>query len=370
MLALLEVFAYLTYLLVDSDDLFDHRASVLDRLNASDLETFVEKGGDPVLGWESRGPTVRKGEDCRGSAKTYTYNENGARIYKAFDTQKAEIVIVGDSYTDGEEVNDDEAYPARLADVLGVSVANQGVGGYGPTQAFLNLKKKIEIYPQARVTILAIMYENLYRMVNAYRPVLYSISSDYALKPFMAGGEIRPHPGVQAFANIVSFNRYANTVFDTDFWSKPKAGFPYTSSLFSALGSNYFYFRKLQKDFRKLGVPEYFLTFQSEEIRDNLVSLLNSYAEFAADQGLQPVVIFIPRNRYDTQSASRFIEQNRHLMNDQLLVGDVGRFADIDWDRFNLQKAEGDNICHPTPYGYLMIAEYIATLLKKDDGVR
>jgi len=367
MLVLLEAFAFLTSLVVDQDDFFDHRAGVLARLNAPDLAAFIEKGGDPVLGWDSRGPAVRTEENCQGSARTYTYNEAGARIYTAFDAQKAEIVIVGDSYTNGDEVDDDETYPAQLASILNVPVANQGVGGYGPTQAFLNLKKKIGLYPRARVAVLAVMYENLHRMVNAYRPVLYSTSSDYTLKPFMAGGQIRPHPGEQAFAGIVDFKRYANSAFDTDFWSKPENGFPYTVSLIKALGSNYFYFRKLQKAFRKLGVPEYFLTFRSREIRDNLVSLLNSYAEFATQRGVKPVVIFIPRNRYDTQSAGRFIEANSRSLDDRLLVGDVAGFAGIDWNRFNLRETEGDNICHPSPYGYRMIAEYIAGFLK-DNG--
>jgi hypothetical protein len=244
-----------------------------------------------------------------------------------------------------------------------VSVANQGVGGYGPTQAFLNLKKKLGLYPKARIAILAIMYENLYRMVNSYRPVLYSTSSNYTLKPFMADAEIRPHPGEAAFADIDAFKEYANRAFDTDFWAKPRAGFPYTIAIFKALGSNYFYLRKLQKQLRKLGLPEYMLAFQSEDIRLNLISLLNQYADFVMARGMQPVVIFIPRNRYDTQSASRFIEQNGRLLRKTLLIGDVAQAVDIDWEQFNLQEEKGDNICHPSVYGYRKIASYIADLL-------
>jgi hypothetical protein len=194
MLVVLEGFAWVTCWVVDADDFFDHRGSVLARLSAVDLATFVKQGGDPVLGWESRGPAVRQAANCRGSQKTYTYNENGARVYAGFRSETAEIVVVGDSYTNGDEVNDDDTYAAHLADILRVSVANQGVSGYGPTQAFLNLKKTLGLYPKARIAILAIMYENLYRMVNSYRPVLYSTSSNYTLKPFMADAEIRPHP--------------------------------------------------------------------------------------------------------------------------------------------------------------------------------
>lgn len=98
----------------------------------------------------------------------------------------------------------------------------------------------------------------------------------------------------------------------------------------------------------------------------NLISLLNRYAEFGVDQGLDPVVIFIPRAHYDTQSATRFIEENRHSMHDRLLVGDVAMFANMDWERFNKREMESDDICHPSPYGYRMIAEYIAGFLKEN----
>ena len=362
-LVVLEVFAWVTSLVVDRDDLFDHRAGVLARLNSADLAAFVKKGGDPVLGWETRGPAVRQEANCRGSLKTYTYNETGARTYAAFSPENSQIVIVGDSYTNGDEVNDEEAYPAQLADILGVSVANQGVGGYGPTQAFLDLKKKLALYPQARITILAIMYENLYRMVNSYRPVLYNTSSNYTLKPFMADGEIRPHPGEAAFADLASFKHFANEAFDTDYWAKPKAAFPYTIAIVKALGSNYFYLRKLQKQLRNLGLPEYALAFESKEIRLNLIGLLNKYTDFVVAQGLQPVVIFIPRNRYDTRSASRFIEQNGAQLHKALFVGDVAQATDIDWEQFNLQEEKGDDICHPSVYGYRKIAAYMADFL-------
>jgi len=263
----------------------------------------------------------------------------------------------------GGEADDDDAYPAQLAGLLGVSIANHGVSGYGPTQAFLALQEKIHLHPEAQVVILGIMYENTYRMVNSYRPVLYDTSSTYTLKPYMAGGALRPHPGEAVFADVASFERYANAAFDHDFWAKPEAGFPYSLALVEALTSNYFYLRKLPKLLRELGLPEYALNFRHHEIRLNLISLLNSFADFVLDRGMQPVVVFIPRNLLDTESASGFIEQNRDQLRPQLLLGDVGQAAEIDWQQFNLREREGNDICHPSTYGYRMIAEYVAGLL-------
>jgi hypothetical protein len=156
----------------------------------------------------------------------------------------------------------------------------------------------------------------------------------------------------------------AERAFDTDFWAKPKLEFPYLVSLARGLRSHYFIYRKLQKQFRNLGEPEYSLIFKSDAIRVNLVDLLNRYTRIAREAGLQPVAIFIPRNRYDTVSATRFIEDNRAEIDAGLLLADVGQSAGVDWVKFNLQEPDGDDICHPSPYGYQAIADYIATLMR------
>ena len=364
MLAVLEAFAFVLQFVIDRDDLFDHRKTVLARLNSDDLAFFLQKGGDPVLGWKNYGPLVSHETNCLGTEIEYRFDTAGARLHSRFDPVLTEVVVVGDSYTNGAEVGDDETYPAQLSRLLNISVANHGVGGYGPAQSFLGLKQNISRYPQAKIVVMGIMYENLYRMVNSYRPVLYSTSSDYTLKPFMAAGEIVPHPGMQAYEDIKHFNQAANRSFDNDFWAKPEASFPYMASLVEALGSNYFIYRRLQKLLRKLGYPEYFLIFQDEEIRSNLTHLLNRYAEYVVGLGLQPVVIFIPRNRLDTRSASRYIDQSRDELHPDLLIGDVGAMPGVDWNEFNSQEPASNNICHPSTYGYQAIAEYIAEFIQ------
>jgi len=92
-------------------------------------------GPDP--GWRSYGPQVREETNCLGKPVEYRYDAAGARLHDGFDAQKTAVLIVGDLYTNGDEVNDNETYPARLSKLLGVSVANHGVEGYGPTQSLL-----------------------------------------------------------------------------------------------------------------------------------------------------------------------------------------------------------------------------------------
>ena len=138
----LEVFAFIVYLLVDRDDYFDHRDAVLARLNSDNLADFLEASGDPVLGWVNHGLLLREGADCHGNPVIFRYDDAGARTNEHTAPGPVEIVVVGDSYTDGDEVNYEASYPARLSSRLGVAVASHGVGGYGPTQSLLNLKSK------------------------------------------------------------------------------------------------------------------------------------------------------------------------------------------------------------------------------------
>lgn len=360
-----ECFALLVNAVADPDDIYDQRESVLDRLNAEDLAKFVRYAGDPILGWDHRGPVSERARDCSGAEVIYTHDAQRARTYSGYDRDHVKILVVGDSYTDGMEVNDDQAYPAALAYELGVSVANHGMGGTGPVQAFLNLKQKIGLYPEARVVILGIMYENVYRMVNSYRPVLYEGAADYGLKPYIANGEIMPHPGQEVLEDINRFKEAADNAFERDFWAKPKPAFPYFVSLLRGLGSHYFRYLRMQKVLRNWGIPEYRYTYRSELFVSELVSLLNQYARFAGAANLTPVAIFIPRNRYDTRSAGEFIEANRSRLADGLVLGDVGS-ADIDWSMFNQTDAKSGDPCHPSPYGYERVAAYIADLLRTE----
>jgi hypothetical protein len=362
-LVCLEVFAFLSIWLLD--DLYDHREEVLPLLDEAGLAAFRDRAGDPVLGWASPGPRQDIGKTCTGGPVAATYDASGARVYPGYDPRTVQIVVVGDSYADGAEVDDDETFPAQLAGMLKLAIANHGVGGYGPLQAFLNLKQKIDLYPRARIAILAIMYENIYRMVNSYRPVLADHTSLlYGLKPHMAGGAIAPHPGAAALSGLAAFRTHAIAAFEQDFWAKPQHRFPYAVALLRALSSNYFWFREFQKSFRKIGIPQYFLAFRSPAITRELRALLDQYAAFAESRGLAPVVAFIPQNRLDTASASRFLDANAMLLDPDLVLTDVGA-AEIAWERFNLEEPGSNNICHPTPYGYREIAAHLAGTLHR-----
>ncbi len=74
---------------------------------------------------------------------TNSANMRGAREYTLERTGAPRIVTVGDSYTFGQCVNDDEVYGGVLEELLpGSEVLNLGVMGYGQDQALIRLRRE------------------------------------------------------------------------------------------------------------------------------------------------------------------------------------------------------------------------------------
>ena len=86
---------------------------------------------DPLLGYAPR-PGFR--------APGVTIDGNGLRHAGAVRTGDT-ILAVGDSYTYGDEVNDDETWPAHLQRLTGAPVLNAGVSGYGFDQSVLRAEQ-------------------------------------------------------------------------------------------------------------------------------------------------------------------------------------------------------------------------------------
>jgi len=70
----------------------------------------------------------------------------------------------GDSFTHGDEVRDNEAWPFRLSELLGCEVENFGVGGYGQDQAYL---KYLKYRPKGQVVLVAMNQEMMRRNLAA-----------------------------------------------------------------------------------------------------------------------------------------------------------------------------------------------------------
>jgi hypothetical protein len=99
---------------------------------------------DPDLGFRHT-PNARASTRPRGDLETawglpasrpdrvtVTYDRRGYR--NAAELTRAPIVLIGDSYVEGDYASDDQIVSKRLQDRMGEPVANLGVAGYGTAQ--------------------------------------------------------------------------------------------------------------------------------------------------------------------------------------------------------------------------------------------
>jgi hypothetical protein len=136
--------------------------------------------GDPELGW-----TIAKSAKGKG---LYESNPEGARasanrIYgPTAPAGKIRIVVVGDSFTHGDEVQNDETWAALLETMRpDLEVINLGVPAYGTDQAYLRWRRDgVAFSPQ--VSILGIWPEDICRNLNVVRYYL-TPGSSFMTKP-------------------------------------------------------------------------------------------------------------------------------------------------------------------------------------------
>lgn len=117
--------------------------------------------------------------------KTLSSNKGGLRgttdyIYERIPGHRR-VVVLGDSFTFGEDVSDDETYCARLARAMpGVDVINMGVHGYGYDQMLVTLEEDGVRY-QPEVVVIGFLYADRDRGMLSFR--------DFAKPRFVLRGD-------------------------------------------------------------------------------------------------------------------------------------------------------------------------------------
>ena len=102
---------------------------------------------DPVLGWQNKaGSYLVPPYHPSGQAIQITLLENGQRRTGVNSTADAreELVLVGDSLTQGWAISDHETYAWKLQKRFPfLKVLNYGTGGYGSYQSLLMLERQL-----------------------------------------------------------------------------------------------------------------------------------------------------------------------------------------------------------------------------------
>lgn len=113
-------------------------------------KVLAERDASRMLHDEQLGYVPRPGYTAPG----ITIEENGLRrTGPAPAGGKTPILVVGDSFTFGEEVSDGEAWPADLQRITGRRVLNGGVSGYGFDQIVLRTEALAPVYKPKAIVV-------------------------------------------------------------------------------------------------------------------------------------------------------------------------------------------------------------------------
>jgi hypothetical protein len=227
-------------------------------------------------------------KNCAGDDIAYTYGSERVRVHGGGRPADAVVLVAGDSYTQDNEVADDETYPAELERMLDVPRANLGVSGYGADQALLKLESQFDNYPRAKVVILSILYEDTARMLNSFRPLLQRPTGrPFGLKPFVADGTFHDIIGGSPFQDFASFKAAALSAFDDDYWRRAQPGFPYSASVAKMLSLPSFWVPALTQVTERFGRPHYDLLHRLPVVRHSLQALYGRFADWTGKRGLR-----------------------------------------------------------------------------------
>lgn len=117
---------------------------------------------DSLLGWRL--------VDNLQTAKGFTTGAYGLRMNSG-DVRpppRGAILAVGDSFTAGSGVNDDESWPAQLEQRLGFPVLNGSAGGWGVDQIVLRTEQLADIVHPSTVIIGVLAQDNLRNAFKVY----------------------------------------------------------------------------------------------------------------------------------------------------------------------------------------------------------
>jgi len=149
------------------------------RLDQVQMDRLGEHGmADPVLGWSIRANFTSEG---------YNTLEHGVRRnFKETSVRTGGILAVGDSFTEGWEVDDEESWPAHLERLTGIPVVNVGVSAYATDQIIMRAERFLPII-KPKVLIVGFLEFDIIRS---------GFSWFGAPKPYFTieNGELKYHP--------------------------------------------------------------------------------------------------------------------------------------------------------------------------------
>jgi hypothetical protein len=190
---------------------------------------------DPVMGWSLKPWTDIDGFETIDHGIRRNFDETTVRT--------GAVLAVGDSFTEGWEVADDESWPAVLEKATGVPVVNAGIGGYGTDQIIMRAEQMLPIV-KPKILIIGFLESDIFRaghsVFGAPKPY-FTIEND----------ELRFHPPEPL--EPVAQGPMQSIAYKLRDWLGYFATADY---LLARLNPNYWYSTGTEVHYRKLDVDE------------------------------------------------------------------------------------------------------------------
>jgi hypothetical protein len=323
---------------------------------------FIAAHYDPVLGWDLQPGLQREETNSAGVRYTVRTNADRSRVDR-LHTDRPRILIYGDSFAQGIEVNDNETWSSLLETELRQDARNFGVHGYSPLQAVLRFQRHVEAGLVPALAILTVYEENVDRLVNANRffigQMMHPLSFSPCVEP--ADGAGRFHGNVLHTDFGDSFDRQVlkqavRRSAEIDFWArfKLRAGFPYSLGLARCVAHHVRYGR----------VAREFDLWRTQDGALAMDYVLDRFMEVSQRHRAAPMVLFIPdvQKWKDSRRQPKYADYARGLPTRKpgLTVVDIAA-AEFDPARFNVSPFKG----HASVYGNRIIAFEVSRRVKE-----
>lgn len=163
------------------------------------------------LGWVSKPGRFSSGWTANVDASSI--RSNGGSISSA----SRPILAVGDSFTFGDEVEDNETWVANLERILNKRVLNAGVGAYGIDQDFLRAELLVDEF-DPDVVLLSFISDDInrteysyYPFGNGWKPYFEYEDGSLTLRNVPVPRELAPR-GVQPLRRALSYSLLADAI--------------------------------------------------------------------------------------------------------------------------------------------------------------
>lgn len=312
---------------------------------------------DAELGWVFPPGAVHSGRNRAGQRWEARGDAEGARVTPGAPPGVPAGASYGDSFTFGVGVNAADTWQAKLAPLVGGSVRNFGVPGYGVLQAILLWERHAAKDMVEPVTVLMVYPPDLTRTISGFRPFrVPDTPRVLGFKPWARWDGDRVVYGDSAWQDrsqsITELQAAALELAIDDPYAGRfvAASAPYSLRLLQAI----------QGAWAMRDPMDLWLRPEGQEL---FLSLVDRFASSARAAGSEPLLVMLPDRRaleqHGLSAANDAVARVRAELD---LV--VVNFAEepFDPERFLTVPGKG----HTSPYGNRVIAEAIARAWPED----